>query len=67
MNFTSSLFERMMKEKPRPQAPAENRPPRGSACYGCCYWRGIACVSCYKELLKAGAGGRLTIKSQAPK
>lgn len=46
MNFTSSPFERMMKEKPRPQAPAENRPPRGSACYACCYWRGIACVSC---------------------
>ena len=41
MNFTSSPFERMMKEKPRPQAPAENRPPRGSACYGCCYWRGL--------------------------
>ena len=39
MNFTSSPFERMMKEKPRPQAPAENRPPRGSACCGCCYWR----------------------------
>lgn len=58
MNFTSSPFERMMKEKPRPQAPAKNRPPRGSACYACCYWRGIACVSCYKELLKAGAGGR---------
>ena len=58
MNFTSSPFERMMKEKPRPQAPAKNRPPRGSAWCGCCYWRGIACVSCYKELLKAGAGGR---------
>ena len=58
MNFTSSPFERMMKEKPRPQAPAKNRPPRGSACYGCYYWRGIACVSCYKELLKAEAGGR---------
>lgn len=41
MNFTSSPFERMMKEKPRPQAPAENRPPRGSACYGCCYWREV--------------------------
>ena len=26
MNFTNSPFERMMKEKPRPQAPAENRP-----------------------------------------
>lgn len=54
MNFTSSPFERMMKEKPRPQAPAKNRPPRGSACS----WRGIGCVSCYKELLKAPAGGR---------
>ena len=58
MNFTGSPFERMMKEKPRPQAPAKNRPPRGSACCGCCYWRGIGCVSCYKELLKAPAGGR---------
>ena len=60
MNFTSSPFERMMKEKPRPQAPAPAKPPRGSrcSCYGCCYWRGIACVSCYKELLKAEAGGR---------
>ena len=40
MNFTSSPFERMMKEKPRPQAPAKNRPPRGSACYGWGVWRG---------------------------
>ena len=55
MNFTSSPFERMMKEKPRPQAPAVRKPPRGSACYG---WRGIGCVSCYKELLKTPAGGR---------
>ena len=54
MNFTNSPFERMMKEKPRPQAPAENRPPRGSACYGCCYWRGIACVS----LLQGAFEGR---------
>ena len=51
MNFTSSPFERMMKENPVPRLPAENRPPRGSAC-GCCYWRGIACVSCYKELFE---------------
>ena len=58
MNFTTSSFERIMKEKPRPQTPAVSRPPRGSACSGCPYWRGIACVSCYKELLKAGAGGR---------
>ena len=57
MNFTSSPFERMMKEKPRPQAPAKNRPPRGSACYGWCYMRGGGPVA-HKELLKAEAGGR---------
>lgn len=58
MNFTNSPFERMMKEKPRPQAPAVRKPPRGSACCGCSCWRGIGCVSCYKELLKPPAGGR---------
>jgi len=72
MNFTSSPFERMMKEKPRPQAPAVRKPPRGSACYGWSFLRGggggarppgdgcrgIGCVSCYKELLKTPAGGR---------
>ena len=30
----------LMKEKPRPKAPAERKPPRGSACCGCSYWRG---------------------------
>ena len=58
MNFTNSPFERMMKERPRPQAPAVSRPPGSSACRGCSYWRGIRCVSCYKEILKAPAGGR---------
>ena len=29
MNFTSSPFERMMKEKPRPQTPAVRKPPQG--------------------------------------
>lgn len=53
MNFTNSPFERMMKETPRPQAPRAKQPPRGSACRGCSYWRGIGCASCYKELLKA--------------
>ena len=47
MNFTNSPFERMMKERPRPQAPTVSRPPGGSACRGCTYWRGIRCVSCY--------------------
>ena len=41
MNFTTSSFERIMKEKPRPQTPAVSRPPRGSACSGCPYWRGL--------------------------
>ena len=58
MNFTNSPFERMMKERPRPQAPAVSRPPKCSACRGCAYWRDIRCVSCYKELLQAPAGGR---------
>ena len=44
MNFTNSPFERMMKERPRPQAPAVSRPPKGSACRGCAYWRDIRCA-----------------------
>ena len=40
MNFTTSSFERMMKQKPRPQAPGPAKPPRGSACSGCPYWPG---------------------------
>ena len=49
MNFTNSPYEKMMKQRPRPLA-------RGSRCSGCPYWRGIGCVSCYRELLKAPAG-----------
>ena len=56
MRFTDSPFEKMMKQKPRPQAPSPAKPPRGSRCSGCPYWRGIGCVSCYRELLKAPAG-----------
>lgn len=58
MNFTNSPFERMMKEKPRPKAPRVKQPPRGSACCGCSYWRGIGCMPCYRELLKSPSGGR---------
>ena len=56
MRFTDSPFEKMMKQKPRPQAPAPAKPPRGSRCSGCPYWRGIGCVSCYRELMRAPAG-----------
>ena len=58
MNFTNSPFEKMMKRPPRQQSPSAAKPPRGSRCSGCPYWRGIGCVSCYRELLKAPAGRR---------
>ena len=66
MRFTNSPYEKMMQQKPRPQAPAPAKPPRGSRCSGprgsrcsgCPYWRGIGCVSCYRELMRAPAGGR---------
>ena len=56
MRFTDSPFEKMMKQKPRPQAPSPAKPPRGSRCSGCPYWRGIGCVSCYRELMRARRG-----------
>ena len=58
MRFTDSPFEKMMKQKPHPQAPSAPKAPRGSRCSGCPYWRGIGCVSCYRELRRAPAGGR---------
>jgi len=58
MNFTSSPYEKMMKRPPRSEAPTLPQAPRGSRCNGCAYWRGIACVSCYQELLKTPGGGR---------
>lgn len=58
MRFTDSPFEKMMKQKPFPQAPSAPKAPRGSRCSVCPYWRGIGCVSCYRELMRAPAGGR---------
>lgn len=52
MNFTASLYEREMKKPPSKEAPEQTGPPRGSRCDRCPYWRGIRCVSCYRELLK---------------
>ena len=57
MRFTNSPYEKMMQQKSRPQAPAPAKPPRGSRCSGCPYWRGIGCVFCSRELM-APAGGR---------
>lgn len=56
--FAQCPYEKMMQQKPRPQAPTPAKPPRGSRCSGCPYWRGIGCVSCYRELMRAPAGGR---------
>lgn len=56
MNFTNNPYEKMMKQRPRPMAPAVPKAPRGSRCSGCPYWRGIGCVSCYQELLKTSGG-----------
>lgn len=59
MNFTNSPYEKMMKQRP-PQSGALALPkaPSGSRCHGCAYWRGIACVSCYRELLGGQAQAR---------
>ena len=51
MNFTENRYEQEMKEKPHPEPPAPARAPVGSRCIGCPYWRGIMCVSCYRDLL----------------
>ena len=54
--FTDSPYERMMQEVPRPGQPEAVQAPEGSACRGCSYWRGVACVGiCYRELT-AGMG-----------
>lgn len=53
MNFTKSPYEAMMKQRPRPRESAPSKAPRGSRCHGCPYWRGIVCLSCYRDLLKS--------------
>ena len=58
MNFTNSPYETMTKRPSHIQPPATPKAPKGSRCDGCPYWRGIACMSCYRDLLKPPAGGR---------
>ena len=48
----------MMKRPSHIQPPATPKAPKGSRCDGCPYWRGIACMSCYRDLLKTPDGGR---------
>ncbi len=58
MNFTNSEYEKVMREPPQPEAPAPSGAPDGCRCVGCPYWRGIMCVSCYRDLLKGLPRGR---------
>ena len=55
MNFTDSPFEKMMKQVPRAYRPEMQKPPPGSHCCGCTFWRGMACVgTCYRDLKLPG-------------
>ena len=51
MNFTDSPFEREIKEKPYPKDAVTLSPPDNGKCRKCPYWRGIRCVSCYRDLM----------------
>ena len=53
MNFTNSPYEKMMKEQPKGRKNITlPKAPIGTPCKGCPYWRGIACVFCFKERLR---------------
>lgn len=59
MNFTNSPYEPFMKQPSYYRGPVTPEPaPKGSRCHGCPYWRGIACISCYRDLLKKSGDGR---------
>ena len=49
MNFTDSPYERLMKERPASEPEKSSLAPKGSPCYRCPYWRGIACVYCFRQ------------------
>ena len=52
MNFTNSPYEPFMKQPSHYRGPVgPELAPKGTRCHGCPYWRGIACVSCYRDLL----------------
>ncbi|MEQ3192831.1 hypothetical protein AAA173_20775 [Enterocloster aldenensis] len=61
MNFTDSPFEKMMKQKPRGGRPEKTPKAKpGSPCYGCSFWRGMACVgTCYRDLTSGQVGPKL--------
>ncbi len=60
MRFTNSPYESFMKQPSyyRGPPPGPLPAPKGTRCHGCPYWRGIVCMSCYRELLKKPDKGR---------
>ena len=57
MNFTNSPYEVFMKEPSCYRGPVGPQlAPKGTCCLGCPYWKGIACITCYRELLKKPSG-----------
>lgn len=58
MKFTNSPYEELMQEPPRYRPAPPSLAPKGTRCHGCPYWRGIKCVSCYRDLLKESRNGR---------
>ena len=56
MKFTNSPYEKMMQEIPRYETPPPSVAPEGTRCHKCPYWRGVACMSCYRDLLKSHGG-----------
>lgn len=53
MRFTNSPYEDLMKEPSCLSIPpGPLLAPAGTPCYKCPYWKGIRCVTCYRELLK---------------
>lgn len=49
MNFTDSLYERLMKEHPASGPEKSSLAPKGSPGYRRPYWRGITCVYCFRQ------------------
>jgi len=59
MRFTNSPYEDFMKEPPYLRLPSGPlSAPEGTLCHKCPYWKGIRCVTCYRELLKNHPRGR---------
>ena len=53
MNFTNNPYEPFMKQPSHYRAPVEPElAPKCTRCHGCPYWKGIECMTCYRELLK---------------